>query len=185
MAYDNMQELERLTRLYLEAESTLEEESRLGELLAALPDSSLSEEQLSVKTMLGCFGRMARESSAIRDEELLPETKTASRRLPLWQQIASVAAVVVLGVFIGSTLALRQGGASADRVQTTLNSAPATSGQVYGYINGQPVTDLDEALRQSEGALHSMGVQMNKSASYLSSFDSPMERVSAALTNMK
>ncbi len=185
MAYDNMQELERLTSLYLEGESTLEEETRLREFLASLPDSALTPEQQSVKAMLGCFGRMAREEAPVEDVALMPRVRMEAPRRSLWRQVASVAAVAVLGIFIGSTLALRQDKGSSGTIEATARIAPTTGDPVYGYINGQPVTDANVAVRQSEEVLRSMGMQMNKSAGYLSSFDGPMERVSAALTNMK
>ena len=99
--------------------------------------------------------------------------------------LITVAAVAVLGIFFGSTLALRQDKGTSGTIEATARIAPTTGDPVYGYINGQPVTDANVAVRQSEEALRSMGMQMNKSAGYLSSFDGPMERVSAALTNMK
>lgn len=185
MAYDNMQELERLTNLYLEGGTTLEEETLFRELLTSLPDSALTPGQQSIKAMLACFGHMAREEAPVGEGALMPRVRMEAPRRSLWRQVASVAAVAVLGIFIGSTLALRQDKGSSGDVQATVRIAPTTGDPIYGYINGQPVTDAHEAVRQSEEALRSMGMQMNKSAGYLSSFDGPMERVSAALTNMK
>lgn len=156
-----------LLERWFEGETSVGEERLLKEYFAQAPDVPADLEY--ARAMFGHFSEAACEVStsvfvpAENDAagEIPTSPKRRSRRV--WAWAASAAAVVVLALTI-------------DRMPETVNGET-----VYCYVDGQPVTDFEEAYRYMQEAMDILSDNIQKPAEYLE----PAQKAGKSLKNLR
>lgn len=169
MAYNEELEIRMLLERYMDGESTLKEESRLKEYFSRRQD--VPADLMYAKAMFGCFESMSKTASPkVTPFVCIEEPK--KHRISM-SKIMSMAASLIIGVIVGGSIALinqHRNEILASEIHQKVEEK-TNSQRVYGYINGQPITDVHEACYRGAMSLKTMGVQMNKPSRALAGFE--------------
>lgn len=178
MAYNEELDIRILLDKYMEASCTLEEEARLKEYFCREKD--IPADLIYAKAMFYTFRDMSQAKSR-RTPSFISFEEPKKHRLVL-NKLASMAASLVIGVLMGGSIALinqhreeilmaRQNSKIEQLNKMLMPGGKNHAPRVYGYINGQPITDVHEACYRGAMSLKSMGVQMNKPSRALAGFE--------------
>lgn len=178
MAYNEELDIRMLLEKYMEATCSLEEEARLKDYFCREQD--IPADLMYAKAMFYSFGQM-KQASSRRNEHFVRFEEPKKHRLVL-SKFASMAASLVFGILVGGSIALihqhreeiltaKQNVNTEQLNKMLLPGSKTQHSRVYGYINGQPITDVHEACYRGAMSLKTMGIQINKPSRALADFE--------------
>lgn len=177
MAYNEELDIRMLLERYMEAECSLEEEARLKAYFNQKQD--IPADLIYAKAMFCTFQHM-KQTKSPQNSTFVAFEQPKKHRVFL-SKFASMAASLIIGVVVGGSIALvnqhREEILSAEhhrkseQFNNMLHGNKHHAPRVYGYINGQPITDVHEACYRGAMSLKTMGVQMNKPSHALAGFE--------------
>lgn len=149
MERENEIRIRQLLDSYFEGETSLAEERELRAYFASAAD--IPADLRYAEAMFGALGGSA--EAVLAAEGFTPRAAKRSlkpgHRVWLLGGIAAAAAAIAVAVIF------------------PFHTASVQPQTVYCYINGEPVTDYQTALRYTEGTLELVGTSLDKSIAYL------------------
>lgn len=139
-------EVNYLLEKYYEGQSSLAEEKQLRSYLENYQGNNT--ELLEAKMVFGIFDNASQETVAIDFETVTGEKPAGILRKIYFRIGAVAAAAVIVGLMI-----------------LTLNTSQQKV--IYAYVNGQPITNKQEALAYSMQAMNELSTNLNKGTEHL------------------